>query len=176
MGRVQRLPMQASGVRPADAARIHVATITVRNTRAMYAAVLDRLVTGFGTDTDVALLDREPDRVSGWFTFVWGGKSAKTFDIRLAALASACGYRRAQGLLVGDPLVRLRLRARPARLFYRRAAELFEAHTARYDCGPYPLHGHTSVRGLAEYARVSGEGLRRYRANNDPAVRRLRRR
>ncbi|MEU7631108.1 hypothetical protein AB0C34_14145 [Nocardia sp. NPDC049220] len=45
----------------------------------------------FGADTDVALLDSEPDRVSGWFTFVWGDKSAKTFTIRLTALASACG-------------------------------------------------------------------------------------
>jgi integrase len=66
-----------------------------------------------------------------------------------------------------------------ARLSYRRAAELFEAHTDHYDDGPYTLHqlrhsrlthsaedgastpvlmklsGHTSVRSLAKYARVS---------------------
>ncbi|MFC9432408.1 tyrosine-type recombinase/integrase [Nocardia sp. NPDC057030] len=241
-----------------------------------------------------------------------GGKSAKTFNIRLTALASACGYWRAQGWLVGDPMVRLRARpappdiskalsrdlvgqilgsdaplrervlwhllyessaraeevlmldvsdldtanrcavvtrkggareriawqtgtarllprmlggrksgplfvtdrkARPsvasndvdpatgwARLSYRRAAELFEAHTARFDDGPYTLHqlrhsrlthaaeegastpvlmklsGHTSVRSLAKYARVSDEGLRRYQADSDPAPRRLRER
>lgn len=46
-------------------------TITVRNTRATYAAALNRLVADFGSDTDVSLLDREPDRVSGWFIFVW---------------------------------------------------------------------------------------------------------
>ncbi|MGY2093373.1 tyrosine-type recombinase/integrase [Nocardia gipuzkoensis] len=299
-------------MRLADAARIYLATIVVRNTRATYAAALDRLVADFGADTDVAQLDREPDRVSGWFTFVWGGKSAKTFNIRLTALASACGYWRAQGWLVGDPLVRLRARpappdaskalsqdlvrqilgsdaalrervlwhmlyessaraeevlmldvsdldtasrcavvtrkggareviawqagtarllprmlagrksgplfltdrkARPSvasndvdpttgrgRLSYRRAAELFEAHTARYDGGPYTLHqlrhsrlthaaeegastpvlmklsGHTSVRSLAKYARVSDEGLRRYQADSDPVARRLPRR
>ncbi|MBF6273163.1 site-specific integrase [Nocardia nova] len=83
-----------------------------------------------------------------------------------------------------------------ARLSYRRAAELFETHTAGYDDGPYTLHqlrhsrlthaaeqgastpvlmklsGHTSVRSLAKYARVSDEGLRRYQADSDPAGRR----
>jgi integrase/recombinase XerC/integrase/recombinase XerD len=44
---------------------------------------------------------------------VWGGRSAKTFNIRLTALASACGYRREQGWLTGDPLVRLRARPAP---------------------------------------------------------------
>ncbi|WP_459547822.1 tyrosine-type recombinase/integrase [Nocardia sp. X0981] len=189
-------------MRPADAARTYSATITVRNTRATYAAALDRLVTDFGTDTDVALLVRYPDRVSGGFTFVWGGKSAKTFNIRLAALASACGYRRAQGWLVGDQSVWLR--ARPARPDASKASSRdlvgqILGTDARYDGGPYTLHrlrhsllthaaeegastpvsmklsGHTSVRSLAEYARVPDEGLRRYRANSDPAVRRLRR-
>lgn len=83
-----------------------------------------------------------------------------------------------------------------ARLSYRRAAELFEAHTASFDGGPYTLHqlrhsrlthaaeegastpvlmklsGHSSVRSLAKYARVSDEGLRRYQADSDPAARR----
>jgi integrase len=83
-----------------------------------------------------------------------------------------------------------------ARLSYRRAAELFEAHTERFDDGPYTLHrlrhsrlthaaeegastpvlmklsGHTSVRSLAKYAKVSDEGLRRYQADSDPAARR----
>ncbi|MGQ4601379.1 tyrosine-type recombinase/integrase [Nocardia sp. R6R-6] len=308
MGRVRALPRSAVGVRLADAAHIYLATITVRNTRATYAAALDRLVADFGADTDVALLGTEPDRVSGWFTYVWGAKSAKTFNIRLTALGSAFGYWREQGWLVGNPLVRLRARpappdsskalsrervtqilgsqapprervlwyllyessaraeevlmldvgdldpanrcavvtrkggareviawqtgtarllprmlagrrsgplfltdrrARPsvaindidpvsgrARLSYRRAAELFETHTAVFDDGPYTLHqlrhsrlthaaedgastpvlmklsGHTSVRSLAKYARVSDEGLRRYQADSDPASRR----
>ncbi|NKY31420.1 site-specific integrase [Nocardia gamkensis] len=83
-----------------------------------------------------------------------------------------------------------------ARLSYRRAAELFEEHTAVFDGGPYTLHqlrhsrlthaaeegastpvlmklsGHTSVRSLAKYARVSDEGLLRFQADSDPADRR----
>ncbi|WP_245669096.1 site-specific integrase [Nocardia speluncae] len=82
------------------------------------------------------------------------------------------------------------------RLSYRRAAELFETHTERYGDGPYTLHqlrhsrlthaaeegastpvlmklsGHTSVRSLAKYARVSDDGLRQYQADSDPAARR----
>ena len=87
--------------------------------------------------------------------------------------------------------------SRRARLSYRRAAELFEEHTGEFDGGPYTLHqlrhsrlthaaedgastrvlmkllsGHTSVRSLAKYARVSDEGLRRFQADSDPAARR----
>lgn len=113
MGRVRTLPRPAASVRLADAVQVYLATITVRNTRATYAAALDRLVVDFGADTDVSLLGAEPDRVSGWFIFVWGGKSAKTFNIRLTALVSACGYWREQGWLTGDPLVRLRARPAP---------------------------------------------------------------
>jgi hypothetical protein len=72
-------PTPASSVRLADAVAVFLATIAVPNTRETYAAALDRLVTDFGADTNVALLDSEPDRVSGWFTFVWGAKAAKTF-------------------------------------------------------------------------------------------------
>ncbi|MEV0435144.1 site-specific integrase [Nocardia sp. NPDC050413] len=42
-----------------------------------------------------------------------GAKAAKTFNIRLTALGSACGYWREQGWLAGDPLVRLRARPAP---------------------------------------------------------------
>lgn len=74
-----------------------------------------------------------------------------------------------------------------ARLFYRRAAELFEAHTERYDDGPYTLHqlrrsrlthaaeegastpvlmklsGHTSVRSLRDWPEpcLPGDTVRR---------------
>lgn len=308
MGQVRMPPTPVNDVRLAHAVRIYLATITVSNTRATYAAALGKLVADFGADTNVALLDQEPDRVSGWFTFMWGSKAPKTFNIRLTALAAACGYWREQQWLAGDPLVRLRTRpappdtgkalsrkrvaeilgsdaalrervlwhmlyessaraeevlmldvpdldtanrcavvtrkggvreiiawqtgtarllprmlagresgplfltdrrARPsvagndidpstgrARLSYRRAAELFETYTERYDDGPYTLHqlrhsrlthaaeegastpvlmklsGHTSVRSLAKYARVSDDGLRRYQADSDPAARR----
>jgi hypothetical protein len=36
------------------------------------------------------------DRLAGWFTFVWGGRAAKTFNTRLTALGSACAYWRRQ--------------------------------------------------------------------------------
>lgn len=61
----------------------------------------------------MALLDQEPDRVRGCFTFVWGGRSAKTFNVPLSALSSACAYWRTQNWLDGDPLVRLRSRPVP---------------------------------------------------------------
>ncbi|NKY32014.1 hypothetical protein HGA13_02845 [Nocardia speluncae] len=35
------------------------------------------LVVDFGADANVALLDRDPDRVAGWFTFVWGGRAPR---------------------------------------------------------------------------------------------------
>ncbi|NKY36881.1 hypothetical protein HGA13_27995 [Nocardia speluncae] len=75
MGQVRMLPTPANDVRSADAVRIYPATITVSDTRAIYAAALDKLVADFGADTNVALLDQEPDRVSGWFTFMWGSKA-----------------------------------------------------------------------------------------------------
>lgn len=83
-----------------------------------------------------------------------------------------------------------------ARLSYRRAAELFERYTDGLPGGPYTLHqlrhsglthaaedgastpmlmalsGHTSVRSLAKYARVSPEALARWQAERDPAGRR----
>ncbi|WP_063034552.1 tyrosine-type recombinase/integrase [Nocardia grenadensis] len=83
-----------------------------------------------------------------------------------------------------------------ARLSYRRAAELFENHTAGFDDGSYTqdqlrhsrlthaaedgastpvlmkLSGHTSVRSLVKYARSSDEGVRRYQAGSDPAAQR----
>ncbi|MFF7941511.1 hypothetical protein ACFZC5_17505 [Nocardia gamkensis] len=119
MGRM--LPQPVTGVRLADAVQIYLGTITVANTRATYAAALERLVADFGADTDVALLASEPDRVSGWFTYVWGAKSAKTFNIRLTALGSAFAYWREQQWLAGDPLIRLR--ARPAPLVVDEAGE-----------------------------------------------------
>lgn len=306
MGTVRALPTSAAGVRLADAVTVFLATIVVDNTRRGYAAALNRLVHDFGADTDVALLD--PDRVSGWFVFVWGAASPKTFNLRLTALGSACAWWRRQGWLAGDPLVRLQARPVPpdnskamthdevaelldspaplrervlwtmlyetaaraeeilmldvadldtvnrcatvvrkggardviywqtgtarllprliagrkrgplfltdrkakpsvaladvdpitqrARLSYRRAATLFETHTAAMKRGPFTLHqlrhsklthaaeagastpmlmalsGHSSVRSLAKYTKVSAEALGRWQATTDPASRR----
>ena len=82
-------------------------------------------------------------------------------------------------------------RARPS---YRRAAELFDAHTAGISGGPFTLHqlrhsalthaaedgastpmlmkmsAHTSVRSLAKYARPSAEEPARWRAETDSAA------
>lgn len=306
MGTVRALPTPAASVRLADAVAAFLDTITVVNTRRGYATALNRMVRDFGADANVKLL--APDRVAGWFTFVWGGCAAKTFNTRLTALGSACAYWRKQEWLEGDPLVRLRTRpvppdnskalARPlvatilgsdvplrervlwtllyestaraeevllldvsdletanrravvirkggardvivwqtgtarllprllagrksgpvfltdrkakpsvalvdvdlstgrARLSYRRAAEVFAQHTAGLPGGPFTLHqlrhsglthaaedgastpmlmalsGHTSVRSLVRYARVSAEALGKWQAERDPAGRR----
>jgi integrase/recombinase XerC/integrase/recombinase XerD len=82
------------------------------------------------------------------------------------------------------------------RLSYRRAATLFEEHTASTKRGPFTLHqlrhsklthateagastpmrmalsGHASVCSLAKYTRVSAEALGRWQADTDPASRR----
>lgn len=309
-GTVRKLPAPLSGVRLADAVTAFLGTIAAPNTRRGYAAALNRMVRDFGADTNVALLD--PDRVSGWFTFVWGSSSAPTFNVRLATMRSACAYWREQDWLTNDLMVRVRARptsadnsraltvtqigeilrldvplrervlwqllyetaaraeevlmldlaeldmpnrcavvtrkggardvivwqtgtarllprllagrrsgpvfvtdrrAKPsvalvdvdpatgrARLSYRRAAELFETYTATLDNGPFTLHqlrhsalthaaeagastpmlmalgGHTSVRSLARYAKVSAEALGRWQAERDPAARRRRQR
>jgi len=51
---------------------------------------LDRMVRDFGADGDVGLLN--PDRVSGWFDYVWGDKAPKTYNLRLTAVSAACAY------------------------------------------------------------------------------------
>jgi len=105
MGTVSSLPARAAGVRLADAVKVFLDTIPSANTRRGYGIVLNRLVKDFGADADVMLLGLEPDRVGGWFTFVWDGKAATTFNVRLAALRTACAYwRKQEGWLVGDPL------------------------------------------------------------------------
>ncbi|MEV0032804.1 site-specific integrase [Nocardia sp. NPDC050793] len=83
-----------------------------------------------------------------------------------------------------------------ARLSYRRAAPLLEEHTTGMRRGPFTLHqlrhsrlthaaengastpmlmalgGHTSVRSLTKYAKVSAEALGRWHAETDPVARR----
>ncbi len=105
VGEVRALPVVVQDVRLADAAREFLGTIAVPNTRRGYAVALNRLCKDFGADSGTAGLD--PDRVGGWFTFVWGKVSPQTFNVRLAALRAAFDYWREQGWLAGDPLVRL---------------------------------------------------------------------
>ncbi len=102
------IPPTPAGVRLADAIRIFLGTVSVKNTRRGYAVVLNRMERDFGKDANVALLNE--DRVGGWFTFVWGEKAPSTFNVHLAALRTACAYWREQGWLTGDPLVRLRVK------------------------------------------------------------------
>jgi integrase/recombinase XerC/integrase/recombinase XerD len=83
-----------------------------------------------------------------------------------------------------------------ARLSYRRAAALFTEYTRSMKRGPFTLHqlrhcklthaaeegastpmlmalsGHTSVRSLAKYSKVSAEALGRWQAQTDPGARR----
>ncbi|MCX0275167.1 site-specific integrase [Nocardia zapadnayensis] len=99
-------------VRLGDARDIFLNTIASPNTHRAYRTALAALVDGFGADSDVGLLD--PDRIDGWFRFRWGGASAQTFNVRLAALRAACTYWSEQGWLAGDPLQRLRPRRVPA--------------------------------------------------------------
>src|SRR5690606_23747377 len=81
-------------------------------------------VAEFGADTDVAMLDSEPDRNSGWFAYVWGACSAKTFNIRLTARGSAFGYWRERDWLGGDPLIAARALADALNLSARDALGL----------------------------------------------------
>ncbi|WP_051163503.1 hypothetical protein [Nocardia brevicatena] len=88
MGQVRALPVRS--VRLKDAVADYLATIPSTNTRRGYAIALNQLVRDFGTDSDVGLLEAE--RGGGWFTFKWGGRSAQTFNVRLASLRGACEY------------------------------------------------------------------------------------
>ena len=74
------------------AARIQRSMASARSagTRRAYASALDRMVRDFGADGDVGLLN--PDRVSGWFDYVWGDKAPKTYNLRLTAVSAACAY------------------------------------------------------------------------------------
>jgi site-specific recombinase XerD len=108
MGEVRVLPVVVTGVRLADAITAFVATIGPPNTRRGYATALNRMRQDFGADADTARLD--PDRVAGWFTFVWGPSSPQTFNVRLAGLRKAFEYWREQRWLADDPLTRLRTR------------------------------------------------------------------
>jgi site-specific recombinase XerD len=52
------------------------------------------------------------DRVAAWFADRRGAAAAGTVKARLDALGSACAWWREQGWLTGDPLRRIRRRAR----------------------------------------------------------------
>ncbi|WP_433425912.1 tyrosine-type recombinase/integrase [Microtetraspora malaysiensis] len=85
-----------------------------QRTAKAYAIALRALLAEFGEQAPLAELEGEAgaDRLAAWFTSRWGGAAAATFNVRLDALGSACAWWRDQHWLAGDPLRRIRRRAR----------------------------------------------------------------
>ncbi|MGW4797582.1 tyrosine-type recombinase/integrase [Nonomuraea sp. NPDC004297] len=99
------------------AAAAFLETITAAhatNTVRAYGIALRALAAEFGEGASLADLEGEAgaDRLAAWFTGRWGSAAAATFNARLDALGSACGWWRDQDWLAGDPLRRIRRRAR----------------------------------------------------------------
>jgi integrase len=113
LGTVRALPRQTDAVRIRDAVDTYRATLTDADTSRNYGVVLDRLARHYGPDTALDQI-ADPDRLAAWFTGQWGDKAPRTWNTRMNALNSATGYWRAQGWLVDDPTVRLRMRSTPA--------------------------------------------------------------
>ncbi|MEV0589102.1 site-specific integrase [Nonomuraea sp. NPDC050310] len=96
------------------AAAAFLETIAAANTAKAYAIALRALTTELGEQVPLTHLegDSGADRIAAWFTGRWGDAAAATFNARLDALGSACGWWRDQGWLTGDPLRRIRRRPR----------------------------------------------------------------
>ncbi|WP_051864846.1 hypothetical protein [Streptosporangium roseum] len=84
------------------------------NTAKAYAIALRALAAEFGEQAPLTELEGEvgADRVAAWLTGRWGAAAAATFNARLDTLGSACAWWRDQHWLTGDPLRRVRRRAR----------------------------------------------------------------
>lgn len=91
-----------------------LAELTNPNTARAYGNVLRALAGELGADMPVASLDDEATvtRVATWFASRWGDASAATVNARLDALRSASAWWRDQGWISGDPVRRIRRRAR----------------------------------------------------------------
>lgn len=116
MGTVHRLPSPVVGGPTIDAAVAgFLAGFGNPNTARSYGIATRALVTEFGADTPLAVLDTEDgvDRVVAWFTTRWGTAAASTANVRLDALRSAAAWWRDQGWLAGEPTRRIRRRGRP---------------------------------------------------------------
>ncbi|MFB7732788.1 tyrosine-type recombinase/integrase [Streptomyces sp. NPDC056112] len=113
MGTVHALPARSDV--PALDAAIHAyrASVADAGTLRTYGVVLDRLAAHFGDNASLEAV-ADPDRLAAWFTSQWGDSAPRTWNTRMNALHSATGYWRAQGWLVDDPTVRLRMRSTPA--------------------------------------------------------------
>lgn len=113
MGTVHALPARSAAPSLRDAIAAYAATISDPGTRRTYSVVLDRLATHYGAEAPLDAL-ADPDRLAAWFTEQWGAAAPRTWNTRMNALHSVTGYWRAQGWLVDDPTVRLRMRSTPA--------------------------------------------------------------
>lgn len=120
-----------------------------------YRGLLRPLATKFGRDSDIGALDGR--QVAAWFTAQWATSSPGTWNVRLTALRSACGYWRAQGWLSGDPAGLLRPRHRAPDRSRALARADVERLLAREDIA---LRERTLWRMLYETAARSAEVLR----------------
>ncbi|MEV5561195.1 site-specific integrase [Nonomuraea wenchangensis] len=114
MATVHRLNPRPGAPALGAAVEAFLATIDNANTRRAYAIALRALAAELGGDAPLTALEGEAgaDRLAGWFTARWGGAAAATFNARLDALGSAGAWWRDQEWLTGDPLRRIRRRAR----------------------------------------------------------------
>ncbi|MGN9842263.1 hypothetical protein ACTMTI_29465 [Nonomuraea sp. H19] len=115
-------------------AEAFLAAIANPNTARAYAIAIRVLVAEFGEHSALAELEGEADadRVAAWFAGRWGGAAAATANARLDALGSACAWWRDQSWLSGDPLRRIRRRARTpdrTRALARADVEALLAHS-----------------------------------------------
>ncbi|MFI0420780.1 tyrosine-type recombinase/integrase [Spongiactinospora sp. 9N601] len=114
MATVHRLHPAVGAPPLGAAAAAFLETIAVANTARAYGIALRALAAEFGQRAPLADLEGEAgaDRLAAWFTTRWGTNAAATFNARLDALGSACAWWRDQHWLSGDPLRRIRRRAR----------------------------------------------------------------
>ncbi|MBN6056886.1 site-specific integrase, partial [Nonomuraea sp. RK-328] len=111
---VHRLTPRPGAPALGAAVEAFLATIDNANTKRAYAIALRALAAELGADAPLAVLEGEAgaDRLATWFTGRWGGAAAATLNARLDALGSACAWWRDQDWLTGDPIRRVRRRAR----------------------------------------------------------------
>ncbi|MET9243031.1 site-specific integrase [Nonomuraea sp. NPDC003709] len=114
MGTVRRLSPRPEVPDLGAAVEAFLATIGNRNTAKAYAIALRALAAEFGEHAALEELEGEAgaDRLAAWFTARWGTAAAATFNARRDALGSARDWWHDQDWLTGDPLRRIRRRAR----------------------------------------------------------------
>jgi len=114
MGTILRLETGTAVPTLGQACEAFLAGLANPNTARSYATALGALADWLGAHRPLSVLEGErvPDRAASWFTATWGPAAPATFNARLNALSAAANFWREQGWLSGDPLVRIRRRAR----------------------------------------------------------------